>query len=56
MTIDVVVLLFEAVWVIGWYLEWAISDLPIDPSVCVILEHLRALEHWVPGSYHMNEL
>ena len=38
MAIEVVVFVFGAVWVVGWYLEWAIPGPPIDSSVCVIWE------------------
>ena len=36
MAIEVVVFVFGAVWVIGRYLEWAMSGLSIDSSICVI--------------------
>jgi len=36
MTIEVVVFMFESVWVVGWYLKWAPSGPPIDSLVYVI--------------------
>ena len=36
MAIEVVVFVFGAMWIVGWYLEWAMSDLPIDTSFYVI--------------------
>jgi len=38
MAIEVAVFVFGAVWVVGWYLEWAFPGPPIDCSVCVIWE------------------
>ena len=38
MAIEVVVFVFGAVWVVGWYLECAMPGPPIDSSVCVIWE------------------
>jgi len=38
MTIEVVVFVFGAVSVVGWYLEWALPGPPIDFSVYVIWE------------------
>jgi len=38
MAIVVVVFVFRAVWVVGWYLEWAMSGQPIGSSFCVIWE------------------
>ena len=38
MTIEVVVFVFGAVWVVGWYLEWVLPGPLIDSLVCVIWE------------------
>ena len=35
-TIEVVIFVFEFVWVVGWYLEWALPVPSIDSLVCVI--------------------
>jgi len=36
MVIEAVVFVFGAVWVVGWYLEWALPSPLIDSLVCVI--------------------
>jgi len=38
MAIKVVVFVFGAVYVVGWYLERALSGPPIDSSICVMWE------------------
>ena len=41
--LELVVFVFGAVWVVGWYLECAMPGPPIDSSVCVIWELCRSL-------------
>ena len=36
MAIDVIVFVFGSMWVVGWYLEWALLGPPIGSLVCVI--------------------
>jgi len=43
MAIEVLIFVFGVVWVVGWYLKWTLSGLPIDSSVC----YLGAI--WVSG-------
>ena len=43
MVIEIVIFVFEVVWVVGWYIKWAMPDLPIDSSVCVIRERCGSL-------------